>query len=109
MSAELDEAFVTDAIAGHRRTERLRAALAAGLGAVEVSVRTPDDLVEVLVGGDGSVRKVNLVGPVRDRTELSRALDTAVSAAPGAADWARRVLCAELVAGSPELFPVGGQ
>lgn len=100
LSTELDESWLAEAIADHRRAERLRAAVRAGLASVEISVRSPDELVEVLVGGDGSVRKVNLVGSPDDRTELSRALDSAVSGAAAAADWARRIICAELLAGS---------
>jgi hypothetical protein len=96
-SRELDEAWVEQAIAGHRRAERLRAEFAARLGTTEVSVHSPDALVEVRVRADGSVRRVRVVGPLPGRTdvELSRSIEAALGAAGAAAAWARRTLYAE--------------
>lgn len=98
MANELDEAWVEEAIARHRRVERLQAAFEAWVGAAEVSVRTPDELVEVRVCADGSIRKVS-VGPLQGRTgaDVSRSIDAAIGAAADAADWARRTLYAEAV------------
>lgn len=96
MAKELDEAWIEEAIARHRKVERLRAAFDAWVGAAEVSIHSPDDLVEVRVCADGSIRQVSL-GPVEGRTgaDLSRSIEAAVGAAADAADWARRTLYAE--------------
>lgn len=98
MARELDEAWVEEAIARQRGVERLRAEFEAWVGKAEVSVHSPDELVEVRVCADGSIRKVS-VGPLHGRTggEVSRAVDAAVGAAADAADWARRTLYAEAV------------
>lgn len=96
--AELTEAWVAEAIARHRWRERLRAEFEARVGATEVSVQSPDQLVEVRVGADGSVRQVNLLGPLHGRStvEVSRSVATTVAAATDAAEWARRTLYAAL-------------
>jgi hypothetical protein len=98
MARELDEAWVEEAIARHRRTERLQAEFDAWVGTAEVSVQSPDELVEVRVCADGSIRRVS-VGPLQGRTgvEVSRSIDAAIGAAADAADWARRTLYAEAV------------
>lgn len=103
MARELDEAWVAEAIAHHRRTERLQAEFAARVGAAEVSVHSPDELIEVLVSADGSVRKVAVVGPLQGRTnvEVTRSIDAALGAAADAAGWARRTLYAETFGGYP--------
>jgi hypothetical protein len=96
MARELDEAWVEEAIARQRTVERLQVEFEAWVGAAEVSVHSPDELVEVRVCADGSIRKVS-VGPLQGRSgvEVSRAVDAAVGAAADAADWARRTLYAE--------------
>jgi hypothetical protein len=99
MARELDEAWVEEAIARYRRTERLRAGFDEWIGTTEVSIHSPDRLVEVRVGADGAIRKVSVVGPLQGRTdaEVSRSIDAAVGSAAEAADWARRTLYAELL------------
>lgn len=107
MTRELDEAWVQEAIARHRRTEQWQAEFDSWVGAAEVSVHSPDELVEVLVCTDGSIRSVR-VGPLQGRTdvEVSRSVDAAVGAAAAAADWARRTLYAETLRGAlPEQAP----
>jgi hypothetical protein len=96
MAKELDEAWVEEAIARHRGVERLQAAFETWLATAEVSVHSPDELVEVRVCADGSIRSVS-VGPLQGRTgvEVSRSIDAAIGAAADAADWARRTLYAE--------------
>jgi DNA-binding protein YbaB len=98
MVRELSEAWVEQAIARHRWHERLQAEFDARLSMTEVSVQSPDELVEVRVAADGSVRQVNLVGPLHGRTnvEVSRSIAAALGAAADAADWARRTLYADL-------------
>ncbi|HEY8474933.1 MAG TPA: YbaB/EbfC family DNA-binding protein [Natronosporangium sp.] len=96
MAKELDEAWIEAAIAGHHRVERLQAAVEAWVEAAEVTVHSPDELVEVRVCPDGSIRRVSL-GPVEGRSsaELSKSIEAVVGAAADAADWARRTLYAE--------------
>ena len=111
---EWDEAWVEAAIARHRWNQRRQAEFEARVGVTEVSVHSPDALVEVRVRADGSIRKVDVVGPLHGRTgvEVSRAIGAALGAAAGAADWARRTLYAEMfgrypAAGLPGV-PAGG-
>ncbi|MPZ25582.1 MAG: YbaB/EbfC family DNA-binding protein [Micromonosporaceae bacterium] len=103
MTEELDESLVQEAIAYYRWNERMQADFAARVGAAEVSVQSPDELVEVRVRVDGSVRMVNLVGSLQGRTdvEVSRSINAALGAAADAADWARRTLYAETVGRYP--------
>jgi hypothetical protein len=96
MAEELDEAWVEEAIARQRGVERLRAAFEAWVGAAEVSIHSPDELVEVRVCADGSIRNVSVGSPHgRTGAELSQSIEAAVGAATEAADWARRTLYAE--------------
>lgn len=103
MTEELDEAWVQAAIADYRRNERLQAEFTARVGTAEVSIQSGDELVEVRVRADGSVRTVNVVGSLHGRTdrELSRSINVALGAAADAADWARRTLYAETVGRYP--------
>jgi hypothetical protein len=98
MGRELDEAWVGEAIARHRRDERLRAEVAARLALTEVRVRSPDEHVEVVVAADGAVRSVHVVESAPD---LAGSIAAAVGAAPDAAAWARRRLYA-MLAEQPE-------
>lgn len=99
MTREIEECWVAQAIERQRRFDRLGEELETGLRSATLSVRSPDDLVEVRVRADGSVDRVTLHGPVdADRGgDLSRAIDVAVGAAAEAARWARRTLYAELL------------
>ncbi|MGH3679787.1 MAG: YbaB/EbfC family nucleoid-associated protein [Natronosporangium sp.] len=103
MTEELDESWVQAAIADYRRAQRLQAEFAARVGAAEVTVASADELVEVRVRADGSIRTVNVVGSLQGRTdrELSRSINAALGAAGAAADWARRTLYAETVGRYP--------
>lgn len=104
MAGELTEAWVEQAIAFHRRHEQRQAAFDALVRVTEVSIRSPDQLVEVRVGADGTVRGVDVVGPLAGRTtvEVSRSIDAALGATADAAAWARRTLYAAVSgAGQP--------
>ncbi|MEU7821411.1 YbaB/EbfC family nucleoid-associated protein [Catellatospora sp. NPDC049111] len=92
MPREIDDAWIEEAIASYRRIEERQASLARALAELEVTVHDPDDLVEVVVGGDGAVRKVVVTGSLDGLTgpQLSRAIQQAISAAHDAAAWARR-------------------
>lgn len=97
MPEEIDELWAEEAFARHRACERLQAELEERLSTTEVLVRSPDELVEVLVRADGSISRVTVAGPLRGRTdvELSQALEVVIGAAADAASWARRTLYAE--------------
>jgi DNA-binding protein YbaB len=94
MAREIDDAWVEAAIAAYGRIEQKQASFARALERLEVCVRSPDDSVEVIVGADGAVRRVTLIGSLEgaDNVALSRAIQQAMSAAHEAAEWARRKL-----------------
>jgi DNA-binding protein YbaB len=64
---------------------------------VEVTVSSPDGLVEVVVAADGTIRDVTITGPLTGRSsvQLSRSIRDAIGAAADAASWARAKLHAE--------------
>lgn len=97
MAGEIDEAWVEDAIERHRRIEHLQDEFDKALRGVEVTVGSPDGLVEVVVTADGGIREVTIVGSLahRTNTEVSRSIKAAVTAAADAAEWARQKLHAE--------------
>ncbi len=101
MAREIDEAWVEEAIARYRRIEQLQAEFDARVAETEVTVHSPDQLVEVRVCADGSIRRVTVVGELHGRSnvDLSRSTEAAVSAAADAAEWARRTLQAEIFTG----------
>ena len=98
MAREIDEAWIEDAIERYRRIESLQADFEKAARAVEVTVRSPDDLVEVVVTAGGTVRDVTILGSLHGRTsaDVSRSIRAAVSAAEDAAEWARRKLHGEM-------------
>jgi DNA-binding protein YbaB len=98
MAREIDEAWIEDAIERYRRIESAQAEFERALLGVEVTVRSPDDLVEVVVGAGGTIRDVTIVGSLYGRTgeDVSRSVRAAVAAAADAAQWARQKLHAEM-------------
>jgi DNA-binding protein YbaB len=105
---EIDEAWIEEAVTAYRRIEERQADYRRALGEIEVSVRSPDGLVEVMVGGEGAVLGVEIIGSLRDRTagDVNRAIQATLVAARDAADWARRKLHQEIFGEYPAL---GGQ
>ncbi len=97
MAGEIDEAWVEEAIERYRRIEAVRAEFDKAVCGLEVTVRSPDDLIQVVVAGDGAIRRVTVVGSLAGRTndDLSRSIQSAVAAAADAARWARQKLRAE--------------
>ncbi|WP_117214512.1 YbaB/EbfC family nucleoid-associated protein [Allorhizocola rhizosphaerae] len=97
MAREIDDAWVEAAIASYRRIEEKQESFARAMQRLEVCVRSPDNAVEVVVGADGAVRGVSLIGSLdgTDRVALSRSIQQAISAAHEAAEWARRKLFEE--------------
>ncbi|MBB5871330.1 DNA-binding protein YbaB [Allocatelliglobosispora scoriae] len=106
---EIDEAWIEEAVTAYRRIEERQADYRRALAEIEVSVRSPDGLVEVTVGGEGgAVLGVEIIGSLRDRTagDVNRAIQSTLVAARDAADWARRKLHQEIFGEYPAL---GGQ
>ncbi len=97
MAREVDEAFIEEAIERYQRIDAMLADFNAALSRLEVTVSSPDGLVEVLVSGDGQIRDVRITGSLAGRgtAELSRSVRDAVTAAADAAAWARTKLHAE--------------
>lgn len=97
MPREIDDAWIEAAIAAYRRIEEKQASFSRSLERLEVLVRSPDESVEVVVGADGAVKRVTVLGSLEsmNNAALSRAIQHATSAAHEAADWARRKLYEE--------------
>lgn len=96
MGREIDETWIEQAVERYRRIDALLAEFDKAVTTVEVSVRSPDGLVEVVVTADGTIRDVR-IDQLRGQTgaELSRSVRAAVTAAADAAAWARKKLHAE--------------
>ncbi|MDG6100696.1 YbaB/EbfC family nucleoid-associated protein [Dactylosporangium aurantiacum] len=96
MGREIDERWIEQAVERYRRIDALLAEFDKAVTTVEVSVRSPDGLVEVVVTADGTIRDVR-IDQLRGQTgaEVSRSVRAAVTAATDAAAWARKKLHAE--------------
>ena len=105
MAREIDETFIEEAIERYQRLDALQAEFAAAVSRAEVTVASPDGLVEVVVSADGSIRDVTITGSLvgRSNGEVSRSLREAITAAASAAAWARAKLHGETFGGYPEL------
>jgi DNA-binding protein YbaB len=96
MAREIDDAWIDEAIERYRSIETRLAEFNEAITGVEVTVRSPDDVVEVVVTADGTVRDVRIRGAeALSSAELSRSVRAAVTAAADAAGWARQKLHAE--------------
>jgi len=97
MRREIDEVWIEQAIERYRRIEQLRADFTKALATTEVTVHSPDGLVEVLVSADGDVKDLRFISADgRTPRELARSTYAAVTAAAAAASWARRKLHDEM-------------
>jgi len=105
MTREVDEAFIEEAIERYQQIDTLLSEFTTALRRVEVTVSSPDGLVEVLVSGDGEIRDVRIGGRFDQcsAAELSRSVREAVTAAADAARWARARLHAETFGERPAL------
>jgi DNA-binding protein YbaB len=102
---DIDEAWIEEAIDRYQRVEGLLADFERALARVDVTVRSPDGLVEVIVGADGGIRDVSISESAagREPRELAKAVQAAVTAAADAARWARAKLHQDMFGGYPEL------
>lgn len=101
MAREIDEVWIEEAVARYRRIEASQAEFDQALDGTQVTVRSPDGSVEVVVSANGEIKAVHLLTPVRGRsqTDLSRSIQAAVGSASDAARWAREKLRAEIFGG----------
>jgi hypothetical protein len=97
MVREIDESWVEEAIERYRRIEKLQAEFDHAIRGVEVTVCSPDGLVEVTVTADGTVTDVRFLAPLHSRPprDFAEAVRAAVTAAADAARWAREKLHTE--------------
>jgi DNA-binding protein YbaB len=97
MGREIDEAWIEEAVERYRRIETVLAEFAKAATSIEVTVRSPDGMVEVLVTADGTIRDVRILGSLagRSNVDVSRSVREAVTAAADAATWARQKLQTE--------------
>jgi DNA-binding protein YbaB len=97
MRRDIDESWIEEAVESYRRIDAMQAEFDKAITTVEVSVRSPDGLVEVVVTADGTIRDVRFTAPIQGRTsqDVAHAVRDAVTAAADAAAWARRKLHAE--------------
>jgi DNA-binding protein YbaB len=100
MAREIDEVWIEQAVERYRRIDAMLVEFDKAIKTVEVTVRSSDGLVEVLVTADGTIRDVRVDGNLHGRTnaEVSRSVSEAVTAAADAAAWARQKLHAETFA-----------
>jgi DNA-binding protein YbaB len=105
MGREVDESWIEEAIERYQRIEQVQAEFEQALSKVDVTVHSPDGLVEVVVSADGTIRDVVISESAQGRgsRELSRAVQAAVTAAADAASWARRRLHQDMFAEYPQL------
>jgi DNA-binding protein YbaB len=96
MPREIDEAFVEEAIEQYRKIEALREEFEKAVVDVEVTVRSPDGLVEIVVTGAGEFREVKIseaaIDPDKGTEELAKSVLAACKAASQAEEWARNKL-----------------
>src|SRR5690606_21681294 len=97
MGREIDEGWIEEAIERYRRIESLQAEFDKAAHAVRVTVRSPDDLVEMVVTAAGEIIDVRVFNEPNGHTNvaLSRSVHAAVTAAANAARWAREKLYAQ--------------
>ncbi|WFE25335.1 YbaB/EbfC family nucleoid-associated protein [Solwaraspora sp. WMMD791] len=105
MVREIDEAWIENAVERYRSIEARQVEFDKAVHTVEVTVRSPDGSVEIVVNAAGTVTDVRILGPLHSRSnaDLAGAVRSTVVAAADAARWAREKLWAETVGGHPTL------
>ncbi|BCB86446.1 YbaB/EbfC family nucleoid-associated protein [Phytohabitans suffuscus] len=101
MGREIDEGWIEEAVERYRRIEALQAEFDEAARGLKVTVHSPDGLVELVVTAAGAITEVRITGTLggRSNAEVSESIQAAVTAAAGAAHWAREKLHAEMFAG----------
>ncbi|MGH3738866.1 MAG: YbaB/EbfC family nucleoid-associated protein [Micromonosporaceae bacterium] len=98
MPREIDEAFIEEAIEQYRKIDEQRREFGKAIVDVEVTVRSPDGLVEIVVTGGGEFREVTIAEEALDprgTERLEQAVLAACQAASHAGSWARKKLYEE--------------
>jgi DNA-binding protein YbaB len=105
MGREVDETWIEEAIERYQRIGQRQAEFERAMAKVDVTVHSPDGLVEVVVSADGTIREVVISDAAQGRgsRELSRSVQAAVTAAADAAAWARTRLHQDMFAEYPQL------
>lgn len=103
MAREIDETWIEDAIERYRHIEARQVEFDKAVHAVEVTVRSPDGTVEIVVNATGAVVDVRIHGALQARSnaDLAGAVRSTVVAAADAARWAREKLWAETFGAHP--------
>lgn len=103
MAREIDESWIEDAIERYRHIEARQVEFDKAVHTVEVTVRSPDGTVEMVVDASGAVVDVRILGPLhaRSNADLAGAVRATVAAAADAARWAREKLWAESFGADP--------
>ena len=98
MDRNINDIWIEEAIERYQRIDSIQDDFNRAVKEVEVSVRSPDGLVEVIVTADGSVKDVRIEGTLSGRSaaQLSRSVKAAVVSAADAAAWAKQKLHADL-------------
>lgn len=101
---EIDEAWIEQAVTHYRRLERRRTELADRVAHADVTIRSGDGLVEILVGADGAFHDVRIADAALrtlSARDLSRTVLGACQQARTAADWARQKLAEQEFGADP--------
>lgn len=98
MPREIDEVFIAKAVELYESIDARQRDFDQAIRKMEVSVRSPDGVVEIVVAGDGTFRDV-VISPEafddHDPRSLSKAVLAACRAANDATTWASRKLYEE--------------
>ncbi len=104
MPREIDEAWIEQAVDHYGRLDRMRAELAERAAVTEVTVRSGDGLVEIVVSADGAFRDVRIADAALcggRGQQLSGTVLAACQRAGEAADWARAKLSEQMLVPAP--------
>jgi len=98
VAREIDEAWIDEAIDRYRRIDQLRAEFDKAVASHFVSVRSPDDSIEIVVTAAGEITDVQIHGSLHQRNpvEFAREIHNVVTSAAEAARWARDKLHGEV-------------
>ena len=98
MAREIDESWIEEAIERYRRLEALQGEYEKAVASHSVTVRSPDESIEVVVTAAGVITDVRIAEVVRQRSvaELEREIQAVVTDAADAARWARDKLHGEI-------------
>jgi len=90
-SIEIDERWLEEAVARYRRIEDLQSEYTVALHQLEVTVRSPDQAVEVRITAAGDIVDVTITATGRSQgyDRLGRSMKDATVAALDGASWAR--------------------